>query len=88
LDTLLQFHPSAARQTDQEGRLAIDIAAERGHSGDVLERLVQAEPRAVDTRDLRDKMYPFLAAALHANVSTTYHLLRAKPHVLSYLQWD
>ena len=81
---LLRVYPEAARMTDNEGRLAIDLAAEHGHSGDVMELLVLAEPRAVDTRDLRDKFYPFLAAALNANVSTTYHLLRAKPHVISY----
>ena len=82
---LIEFYPEAARMTDNEGRLAIDLAAEHGHSGDVMELLVLAEPRAVDTRDLRDKFYPFLAAALNANVSTTYHLLRAKPHVISYV---
>lgn len=81
---LIHLYPEAARMTDNEGRLAIDLAAEHGHSGDVMELLVLAEPRAVDTRDLRDKFYPFLAAALNANVSTTYHLLRAKPHVISY----
>ena len=85
---LIQLYPEAARMTDNEGRLAIDLAAEHGHSGDVMELLVLAEPRAVDTRDLRDKFYPFLAAALNANVSTTYHLLRAKPHVISYFNFN
>jgi hypothetical protein len=85
---LIQLYPEAARMTDTEGRLAIDLAAEHGHSGEVMELLVHAEPRAVDTRDLRDKFYPFLAAALHANVSTTYYLLRAKPHVISYFNLE
>eukprot|EP00978_Attheya_sp_CCMP212_P000459 scaffold907_cov55-Attheya_sp.AAC.3 len=83
---LVQASPEAARMKDQEGRLAIDLAAEHGNDPQVLEILIMAEPRAVDTRDLRDKRYPFIAAALgkHETVTTTYLLLRAKPHVISY----
>jgi hypothetical protein len=88
---LLQAHPAAARMTDDDGRLPIDILSERPESYDeeVWELMVKAEPRAVDTRDLRDRMFPFMTAALHSNdVNTIYCLLRAKPHVLTYFSWD
>lgn len=83
---LADFYPPAARMTDKEGRLPIDLAAEYGKDSHVVNILIKAEPRAVDTRDLRDKRYPFLSAALseRSTVSTTYELLRAKPHVISY----
>jgi ankyrin repeat protein len=88
---LVQHFPPAARMTDAEGRLPIDIAAEYGKDSDVVEALIKAEPRALDTRDLRDKRYPFVSAAMgdHENtVATTYYLLRAKPHVISYFHLD
>lgn len=83
---LVSMYPPAARMTDEEGRLAIDLAAEHGKDSGVMEALICAEPRAVDTRDLRDKRYPFISAAMgdHETVATTYYLLRAKPHVISY----
>jgi hypothetical protein len=57
------------------------------YNEELWELMVQAEPRAVDTRDLRDKMFPFMTAALHSNdVNTIYRLLRAKPHVLNFFQ--
>jgi ankyrin repeat protein len=86
ISLLANFYPPAARMTDSEGRLPIDLAAEYGKDSEVVSALIRAEPRAVDTRDLRDKRYPFLAAALseRSTVSTTYDLLRAKPHVISY----
>lgn len=86
ISLLADVYPPAARMTDKEGRLAIDLAAEYGKDSYVVNTLIKAEPRAVDTRDLRDKHYPFLAAALseHSTVSTTYELLRAKPHVISF----
>jgi hypothetical protein len=53
-----------------------------------MEALITAEPRALDTRDLRDKRYPFVSAAMNQDVATTYYLLRAKPHVISYFHLD
>jgi ankyrin repeat protein len=90
ISLLANFYPPAARMTDSEGRLPIDLAAEYGTDSEVVSTLIRAEPRAVDTRDLRDKRYPFLAAALseRSTVSTTYELLRAKPHVISYFNMN
>ena len=88
--TLLKCHPESACMTDDDGRLPIDIIAEASQYDEELwEAIVKAEPRAVDTRDLRDKMFPFLTAAIgeKSNVNTVYCLLRAKPHVLSYFDW-
>ena len=85
--TLLQHYPEAACMTDQDGRLPIDIIAEASkYDEEMWKALVKAEPRAIDTRDLRDKMFPFMTAAIgkKSNLNSTYRLLRAKPHVLSY----
>ena len=85
---LVQCNPAAARMTDNEGRLPIDLFAEKGaYNEQLFEALVMAEPRAVDTRDLKYGQHPFLTAALageNSNVSSVYHLLRAKPHVIAY----
>jgi ankyrin repeat protein len=87
IECLIASNPASPRMTDKEGRLPIDLAAEVGKTEcQGLSWLLKGEPRAIDTRDLRDGYYPFLSAALgeHSGVSTTYYLLRAKPHVLSY----
>ena len=57
---------------------------------ELWEALVKAEPRAIDTRDLRDKMFPFMTAAVgdKSNMNTVYRLLRSKPHVLSYFNLE
>jgi ankyrin repeat protein len=88
LDTLIRANPNAPRMTDNQGRLPIDWAAESPHTQlHCLALLMKGEPRAIDTRDLRDGHYPFLSAALgeQQSINNTYYLLRAKPHVLSYL---
>lgn len=85
---LLSNNAAAARMTDREGRLAIDALAEKGIYNEALfEAMVQAEPRAIDTRDLKNKQHPFVTAALagdKSNISSVYHLLRAKPHVMRH----
>jgi len=76
----------AARITDKEGRLPIDAAGEMGHDERVCELLAKAEPRAVDTRDLRDRMFPFMTAAIgeRSDLTAVYRLLRRTPHVMVY----
>ena len=76
----------AARITDKEGRLPIDAAGEMGHDERVCELLAKAEPRAVDTRDLRDRMFPFMTAAIgeRSDLTAVYRLLRSTPHVMVY----
>ena len=84
---LIQFNPQAARMMDSEGRLPIDLIAENPNvsDSDVLEAIVRAEPRAVDTRDLKYHRHPFLTAALAgAHQGSIYHLLRAQPHVIKH----
>ena len=90
---LIRFNPVAARMTDREGRLAIDLLSEKGfYNEELFEAFVKAEPRAIDTRDLKNKQHPFLTAALapdnKSNVAIVYHLLRAKPHVIQYFLDD
>lgn len=86
---LVRCNAAAARMTDKDGRLAIDTLAEKGvYHQELFEAMVKAEPLAVDTRDLKNHQHPFLTAAMagdKSNVSSVYHLLRAKPHVLELL---
>jgi ankyrin repeat protein len=87
LQSLIDANPKAPRMTDNEGRLPIDWAAESPNTPiKSLSLLIKGEPRAVDTRDLRNGYYPFVSAAISecTSVNNTYYLLRAKPHVLSY----
>ena len=87
LQSLIDANPNAPRMTDNEGRLPIDWAAESPNTPiKNLSLLIKGEPRAVDTRDLRNGYYPFVSAAIseYTSVNNTYYLLRAKPHVLSY----
>jgi ankyrin repeat protein len=87
LEVLLVSNPAGARMTDKEGRLPIDVAAESPNTQlHSLAVFMKGEPRAIDTRDLRDGNYPFVSAALgqQTSINSTYFLLRAKPHVLSY----
>jgi ankyrin repeat protein len=87
LQSLIDANPKAPRMTDNEGRLPIDWAAESASTPiKSLSLLIKGEPRAVDTRDLRNGYYPFVSAAISecTSVNNTYYLLRAKPHVLSY----
>jgi ankyrin repeat protein len=88
LQSLIEANPKAPRMGDNDGRLPIDWAAECPHvSSRNLALLMKGEPRAIDTRDLHSRRYPFLAAAMkeHNNsINNTYALLRAKPHVISY----
>jgi ankyrin repeat protein len=86
-EVLLESNPAAPRMTDKEGRLPIDVAAESPNTQlHALAVLMKGEPRAIDTRDLRDGNYPFVSAALgqQTSLNSTYFLLRAKPHILSY----
>ena len=76
----------AARITNKEGRLPIDAAGEMGHDERVCALLAKAEPRAVDTRDLRDRFFPFMTAAVgeRSDLTAVYRLLRSTPHVMVY----
>ena len=87
LACLLDANPKAPRMTDHEGRLPIDIAAESSDTQPhCLALLIRGEPRAVNTRDLRNGYYPFLTSALSqsSSLDNTYYLLRSRPEVLSY----
>ena len=81
LQVLLEAHPTSIRMCNAKGRLPIDLAAEHSLPEQCLELLCKSEPRAIDTRDLYSHQYPFQSAG---SIATTYYLLRAKPHVLSY----
>jgi ankyrin repeat protein len=86
-ETLMKANPKAPRMTDNDGRLPIDVAAESPYTKPhCLALLMKGEPRAINTRDLKNLYYPFLTSALSTeqNATNTYFLLRARPEVLSY----
>jgi len=79
---LLQLYPRAARIRDTTGRLPLHLAAEAGRHWDSgMSALVEAAPKAVNTRDIRTNFYPFMLAATAKNcdVDSIYGLLRANP---------
>lgn len=87
LDALIRANPRAPRMTDNDGRLPIDLAAETPNTRPyALALLMKGEPRALNTRDLHNRQYPFQTSAMSAeqSVTNTYVLLRSRPEVLSY----
>jgi ankyrin repeat protein len=80
---------SSARMTDNEKRLPLHLAVESGRTWvNGVENIVVAEPLALETRDIKTKMYPFMLAAVpsykwdNTCYDTIYTLLRAAPHVV------
>lgn len=89
VSVLLDTYPQAASVADRHGRLALHLALERGkrswNSG--IQKLVDAAPRALETRDVKTGLYPVQLAAMNQGgdnveaLSTIYQLLLAFPPV-------
>jgi ankyrin repeat protein len=62
IKVLLEEYPEAAGIADGQGRLPLHIAMEHGQP--CADLLLDAEPRALDTRCMVTHMYPFQLAAL------------------------
>lgn len=98
IDFLLGEYPEAVSVADGQGRLALQIALENGSP--CWRRLANAEPRAIDTRDVQTRMYPFQMVAMESvaerrdyqksngSVDDIYFLLRKAPHVLKQYSAD
>lgn len=78
---------AAAGMTDNNGRLPLNLAIEAGWDAYYLNKLCRAEPRAMLTRDITSRMYPFMmaAAATSVNVDSIYQVLRSDPSVIRVL---
>lgn len=94
VQVLLESYPQAARIANGEGRLALHLALCCGrhtwNSG--IEKLVEAAPRALETRDVVTHFYPVQLATAAGrqqvndleSLNTIYQLLLAWPIVLQY----
>lgn len=79
----------SARMVDNEKRLPLHLAIESGRTwANGVEKIAIAEPLALETRDIKTRMYPFMLAAVpsykwdNTCYDTIYTLLRAAPHVV------
>jgi len=81
--TLLSKQADLARITDQKGRLPLHLAIEQGQiwSDQTLQALISSEPRAIHTRDVQSKLYPFMQAAVgeESDMDTVFELLWMNP---------
>ena len=100
VDALLQSYPQAASIANGDGRLALHLALRYGRRNwnTGIEKLVDAEPRALTTRDVETHFYPVQLAAVSCSgnddyndnddnlesLTTVYQLLLAWPPVLQY----
>jgi len=82
---LLRNRRLDAFMCDQNAKLALHLAAERGLKWCAgLRDIYLAAPRAIETRDVCTHMYPFMISSVgkHANLETTFELLRTNPSML------
>ncbi|GFH59821.1 hypothetical protein CTEN210_16297 [Chaetoceros tenuissimus] len=98
IDVLLDARRSgkeAAKMVNHEQRLPLHVAVEKGrswHNG--VETIVNAEPMALQTRDMQTGLYPFQLAAIqsfnwdNADINTVYSLLYANPDVMRSIADD
>lgn len=97
LEELLELYPQAASRRDDNERLPLHVAL----TGDSrltwykggIDKLVAANPEALYTLDVTDRLYPVLTSALHAthsrlHLSTTFELLFAAPGVVRHALRD
>jgi len=102
IQLLLKQSKEAARIPDRRGRLPLHIAAEAGRDlfrkGGIKD-IIFAEPRALETRDPKTGMYPFMIAATASDrsgcdcgkegcccaIDAIYFLLRESPSVLKII---
>jgi len=92
IQLLLEINPSAASFTDNRMQLSLHRAIERATRGGPamsldsdVKRIVDAYPEALQVKDPKSGLYPFMQAAIgnHASLATISFLLRESPHVVS-----
>mmetsp|Transcript_14832 Transcript_14832/g.21175 ORF Transcript_14832/g.21175 Transcript_14832/m.21175 type:complete len:443 (-) Transcript_14832:50-1378(-) len=74
IEILLSANPNAASIPNRKGRLPLAVALEAGKQFDAILPIIQAYPRALETRDTATKLYPFMIAA-----ASNYSLHGASP---------
>lgn len=81
VEMLLNRFPRAARIQNACGRIPLSLAIEGGKDWNVIDKLVSAAPEALDTRDPKTRLFPFMQAATceRCDVGVVYGLLRANP---------
>ena len=62
--TMIEIDPSALRTLDRRERLPLHFAVEGDRKLDLIEKIIEAEPRALKTHDGLTKLYPFQLAAV------------------------
>lgn len=79
----------SAQMQNGDKRLPLHVAVESGRTWkNGIERIVDAEPLALETRDIKTHMYPFMLAAIpsykwdNTSFDTIFYLLRRAPHVV------
>jgi hypothetical protein len=97
IHTMLQCFPQAASEIDFEGRLPIHIVIDTMYrtrarneivsdeiENQLLQCLLQANPKSIEQKDGRTKLYPWQQAAVgdYANLNTIFILLRMQPTLL------
>jgi len=80
---------STARISNTQQRLPLHMAIESGRTmNNGVESILKAEPLALQTRDMKTRLYPFQLAAIptfgwdNSNIDTIYSLLYAAPSVM------
>ena len=94
LQLLMKHCPEAVSVQDWMGRLPLALAIESGKTwNNCIRLLLEAEPRALSTRDELSRMYPFMLASVKQNanedenlqlekVNLTFNLLRENPECI------
>lgn len=82
LDLLLEAYPDAVWIRDNDGLLPLHTAVIVRRSLEFIDVLIRASPDALAQKGGSDSLYPFQLAAVSSQVSLTFHLLRAAPHLV------
>ncbi len=79
----------AASMADKKGRLSLHKALESGRTlKNGVDLIANAAPQAMETRDIKTGMYPFMLASIpnykwdNTCVDTIYSMIRSVPHVM------
>lgn len=79
---LVDQEPKAVQITDSDGRLPIHLGIKTNlNFASSIKPLVDIYPLGLSTADPITRLYPFMLAAVHENLDTTFELLIANPVV-------
>ena len=84
---LIEMYPNACKALDKHFRLPIHHAILAGRSFDEgIEDILKAEPRGLESKDIKTRLCPFMLAATtnNSDVDTVFRLLLANPAILMH----